>query len=66
MDTYVENTGAAEQEKQIQVVPMENEHQIQARNGRRSMTKARNWRKILISFERRNRIRSAEKPQICQ
>ena len=29
MDTYVENAGAAEQEKQIQVVPMENEHQIQ-------------------------------------
>ena len=32
MDTYVENAGAAEQEKQIQVVPMENEHQIQAEN----------------------------------
>lgn len=29
MDTYVENTGAAEQEKQIQVVPTENEKQIQ-------------------------------------
>ena len=29
MDTYVENTGAAEQEKQIQVVPTENEQQIQ-------------------------------------
>ena len=29
MDTYVENAGAAEQERQIQVVPMENEHQIQ-------------------------------------
>jgi hypothetical protein len=29
MDTYVENTGAAEQEKKIQVVPTENERQIQ-------------------------------------
>ena len=29
MDTFVENTGVAEQEKQIQVVPTENEKQIQ-------------------------------------
>jgi hypothetical protein len=29
MDTFVENSGVAEQEKQIQVVPTENEKQIQ-------------------------------------
>jgi hypothetical protein len=29
MDTFVENSGIAEQEKQIQVVPTENEKQIQ-------------------------------------
>jgi hypothetical protein len=29
MDTFVENTGVAEEEKQIQVVPMEHEKQIQ-------------------------------------
>ena len=78
MDTYVENTGAAEQEKQIQVVATENEKQIQVpienaeiagvillkKTRWSGIAKARSRRKTLKSFEQNRRIRSGEKQQI--